>query len=215
METEGVITGAKARGLNNLKLAPLRSREERGTKKEYEEFLEKMDNHVSVNWDFGGDVAYVIKNNKEPKFEEPVDLSEENEKVKWKVMLWEQQVNRYGHRVTTLVHNLEALYSMIFEKLTKIMKAKVQSKMGFLNAGKEKGAIWLLQTIEDIVLNFEETKPIDIALDDQMEVITNLRQEKMMNEDFVKIVSKEMKVYKKYRGKYLWGKVHEKKSSMK
>ena len=83
--------------------------------------------------------------------------------------------------------------------------------MGFLKADKEKSAIWLLQTIEDIVLNFEETKPIDIALDDQMEVIMNLRQGKLTNEDFVKIVSKEMKVYKKYGGNYLWGKVHEKK----
>ena len=117
METEGTTTGAKARGLNSLNLAPLKSREEGGTKKEYEDFLEKLDNHVSVNWDFGGDVAYVIKNNKEPVFEEPVDLSEENEKVKWKVMLWKQQVNRYGHRVTALVHNLEALYSMIFENV--------------------------------------------------------------------------------------------------
>ena len=125
METEGTTTRAKALGFNNLVLAPLKSREEGGTKKEYEDFLEKLDNHVSVNWDFGSDVVYVIKNNEEPKFKELVDLSEENEKVKWKVMLWEQQVNRYGHRVTTLVHNLEALYSLIFEKLTKIMKAKV------------------------------------------------------------------------------------------
>ena len=173
--------------------------------------MEKLDNHVSVNWDFGGDVAYVIKNSKEPVFEEPVDLSEENEKVKWKVMLWKQQVNRYGHRVTALVHNLEALYSMIFENLTKIMKAKIRSKIGFIKSDKEKAAVWLLQTIEDIVLNFEETKPIDIALDDQMEVIINLRQGRLTNEDFVKIVSKELKVYEKYGGNYLWGKVHEKK----
>ena len=62
----------------------MRSREEGGRKKEYEDFLEKVYNHVSINWDFRSDVAYVIKNSEEPKFEELVDLSEENEKVKKK-----------------------------------------------------------------------------------------------------------------------------------
>ena len=80
MEIEGALPGTKARGLNNLNLTSLRSREEGGTKKEYEDFLEKVDNHVSINWDFGSDVAYVIENSEEPKIEEPVDLSEENEK---------------------------------------------------------------------------------------------------------------------------------------
>ena len=82
MKIKGALTGAKARGLNNLNLTSLRSREEGGTKKEYEDFLEKVDDHVLINWDFGSDVAYVITNSEEPKFEEPVDLLEENEKVK-------------------------------------------------------------------------------------------------------------------------------------
>ena len=211
MDSDEPSSGAKARGTRNLEISLLKSREEGGTKKDYEDFLEKIGSHVTINWDFGSDVAYVIKNSEEPEIEEPVDLSEEDEKVKWKMLLWKQQVIRYGYRVNALSDNLGALHSLIFEKLTKIMKAKVRSKKGFLKADKEKDAVWLLGILDDIVLNFEETKPIYLALDDQMEVIMNLKQGKMTNEDFVKLVTKELKVYEKYGGRYLWGKFHDKK----
>ena len=65
----------------------LKSPEKGGSKKEFENFIEKIDNHVSINWEFGQDVAYVLKNNKLPIFKERKDLNDEDEKVKWKVHL--------------------------------------------------------------------------------------------------------------------------------
>ena len=41
-----------------------------------------MDNHVSVNRDFGPNVEYLMHNNKKLAFEEPKDVSEYEEKVK-------------------------------------------------------------------------------------------------------------------------------------
>ena len=51
-----VSRSAVARNLRNLK-AP----EEGGTKKEYEECLEKFQNHVTISWDFGKDIGNHIK----------------------------------------------------------------------------------------------------------------------------------------------------------
>ena len=52
------------------------------------------------------------------------------------------------------------------------------------------------------MLNFEEVKPKVLAIDDQMERIMNLKQKDSSNEDFVKTVAKELKVYEKYDGDF-------------
>ena len=99
-----------------------------------------------------------------------------------------------------------ALYSLINDGLSKIMKAKVRGKQGFNKAQEEKDAVWMLKTIEDITVNFEETKPKLLAIDDQMERIMKLKQGDATNEDYIKMISKELKVYEKHGGDFLWGK---------
>ena len=71
--------GGRATSVKNLKV--LKTPEEGGTKKEYEDFVEKINNHVMVHWSFGSDVGHVIKILKDPKMIEPLDLSIEDEKV--------------------------------------------------------------------------------------------------------------------------------------
>ena len=71
-----------ARTATTLNLKTLKTPAEGGTKSEYEEFLDKIQTHVSINWEFGQDVAYVMKNNALPSFKEPEDLDEtEGKKV--------------------------------------------------------------------------------------------------------------------------------------
>ena len=48
-------------------------------------------------------------------------------------------------------------------------------------------------------------KPHTLAIDDQMERIMKLKQGKYTNEDFLKQLQKELKVYKKHGGDFLWG----------
>ena len=67
-------------------------------KKEYEEFLDRIQNHVIINWGFGSDIGTVIKTMDDPEIEEPQDLTDEQEKVKWRVRLWNQSVDRYGEQ---------------------------------------------------------------------------------------------------------------------
>ena len=65
---------------------------------------------------------------------------------------------------------------------------------------------WLLESLDDIMLNFQMNKPNILALDYQNERIARLKQkENVENDDFIKIVQKDIIVYGKYGGNYVWG----------
>lgn len=200
---EDITAGARAAVIRGLKT--LMTPDEGGTKKDYEDFLEKIYNHVIISWAYGKDIAHVIKTTEEPLIEEPRDLTEEDEEKKWKVRLWEQDVDRYGTRVATLAGNKEALYALIIENLSSLTKSKIRSKKGFKKAEEDTDPIWLLTQLEDIMVRFEEVKPKTIAIDEQMHRIMTLKQADATNEDFVKLVIKELKVYEKHGGDFLWG----------
>jgi len=155
------------------------------------------------------ETSFVLKNTKLPTFDEPEDLSDEDEKIKWKVRLWNQQVDRYGLQINTLEENLSALFSLMFENTSKILKAKLKSKKGFVSAERNKDIVWFLETLDDIILKFEETKPKLLAIDDQMELVMTMKQGNSTNEDFIKLMTKEVKVYTKHGGSFLWGKTQQ------
>lgn len=94
---------------------------------------------------------------------------------------------------------------MVVEHLSAITKSKLRSKQGFSKAEEESDPIWLLAQLEDIMVRFEEVKPKVLAIDDQMQRIMNLKQGDATNEDFVKLLIKELKVYEKHGGDFLWG----------
>jgi hypothetical protein len=184
--------------------------DEGGTKKDYEDFLERIHNHVMITWSWGKDIAHVVKNTEDPSIEEPKDLPTEDEGKKWKVRLWEQAVDRYGSRMATLEGNKEALYALVTSSLSPIAKSKLRGKQGFKKAEEDTDPIWLLTQLEDIMVRFEEVKPKLLAVDDQMQRIMNMRQgTDSTNEEFVKLLIKELKVYEKHGGDFLWGEKQE------
>ena len=206
-DTSPASYGGRTANVPDLKT--LKSPKEGGTKKNYEDFLEKIQNHVSITWPFGDNIAYVLDNNAEPKISKPKDLPEDEQKVAWKKRIWNQKVDQYGLQTKALDNNMGAMYALIKEATSKIMKAKIRSKAGYAHADTSRDLVWLLKTIEDIVLNFEETKPKLLAVDNQMERIMSIKQGDSTNEDYIKTMSKEIKVYEKHRGDFLWGRHQE------
>ena len=203
--TTSAVSGTGSRAANIPNLKNLKSPHKGGTKKEYEEFMDKIQNHISICWNFGEDAAMVLDKIEKPDIPEPKDLSDDEAKIKWKTRVWEQKVDWYAVRIEALEDNMKALYSLIKDSSSKIMKAKIQSKEGFLKADKNRNVIWLLNQIDNIMLNFEESKPKLIAINDQMERIMRLKQGDTTNEDYIKNVIKELKVYEKHAGDFLWG----------
>ncbi len=197
------IAGVRAAEVKNLRV--LKAPEEGGTKKDCEDFLEKIQNHVLLAWEFGKDVGYVVKNGEMPDIKQPTDLSKEDAKVAWKTCIWNHRVDRYALQMDTLTLNLGALYMLVMGHVSKIVWAKVKSKKGYTLADESNNAIWLLGVLEDIMINFEESKPKLLTIDDQMEQIMKLEQGDTTNKDFIKLVTKELKIYEKHGGDCLWG----------
>ena len=197
------VSGQRVAAVRNLEV--LKCPEEGGTKKEYEEFLDKIQNHVTIAWEFGKDTGHVVKTGELPDIKKPEDISDEDEKSKWKMRLWENAVDRYGSRTNALSDNLSALYALIMDWVSKMIRAKVKSKKGYIAAAESNDAVWLLGILEDIMIKFEEDKPKTLAIDDQMERIMRLKQGDMSNEDFLKLCQKELKIYEKHGGDFLWG----------
>ena len=200
--------GARAATVKNLKV--LKTPEEGGTKKDYEDFLEKIQNHVVVQWAFGTDIGHVVKNQKNPEITEPADLTDEEEKSKLKVRLWNVKVDRYAARTMALEENKAALYALMTDAISKIMKSRLRGKVGYQSAEEKSNLKWLLNAMDEIMVRFEEVKPKILSLDDQMERIMKLKQGgETSNEDFLKTVTKEVKVYEKHGGNFLWGPTQE------
>ena len=53
----------------------------RNEKKEYEVFLDNIQNHVTISWVSGNDIGYVISNLKNPYMKEPTNMTNEENKL--------------------------------------------------------------------------------------------------------------------------------------
>ena len=140
----------------------------------------------------------------DPTIPEPKDMTKSEETVRWKVRLWRQEVEIYGDRRAALEVNKGGLYAVLMDGVLNIIKSKLKSKTGYSKADEVNDSVWLLETLEDIMINFEEVKPKPLAIDDQMERIMKIKQGEFTNEDFLKQVQKYLKVYEKHGGDFLW-----------
>ena len=128
-----------------------------------------MQNHVTIRWNFGKYIGHLLKHMEDRKIPEPIDMKVEEEAVKWKVRLWIQIVDRYGNRRAALDENKGALYAVLMEGVLKIIKSKLKSKTGYTKADEVNDSVWILETLEYIMINFEDVNPEELSIDEQME----------------------------------------------
>jgi len=157
-DINSITSTVGGRALTKVDLKILKAPEEGGTKKDFEDFLNALVVHVSINWEFGQDVPYILKNTEEIDIAEPQDLSDEEKKKEWKVRLWNQKVDTYGARLSTMEHNKGALLSLMEDNFSKIMRAKMKANTGYTKAMKLNNLVWFLETLDNIIMKFEEVK---------------------------------------------------------
>ena len=186
---------SRAARIEGLKL--IRCPEEGGNKKEYDNILEDINKHVSVAWIHRSDLSYWLSDGaEEPEMEEPQDLSEEEKKKEWKVILWKKDFDNYGERLRVKKENEKALYALITGNLSKMTKLKVISTIRHAKAEKGSDLKWLMKTLDDIMIGFERIKSPFLARDDQMEKIMRMKQkEGESTKDFINSFQREVKVY--------------------
>ena len=113
---------------NDEGLKELKCPKEGGTKKEYKTYLDKLENFVTIQWPNGSDVGYIVKNRRDFPVPEPESQIEEEKKVDWKQRLWIQRVDQYSIRMENIEMNKTALYALIMNNVSKIVKSKLKSK---------------------------------------------------------------------------------------
>ena len=90
----------------------------------------------------------------------------------------------YGDRHAALEVNKGALYAVLMEGVSKIIKSKLKSKTGYSKADESNDSLWLLETLEDIMINFEQVTTKTLAIDNYMDCIMKLKQGSSTNGDF-------------------------------
>ena len=154
-------TNTPARGTSKVEgLVTLKSPEEQGTKKQYDDFLEKIENHLLQEWAGGQDIGTMLKDNKALVIPEPKDLTAEQEKFKWQQVVWKTQIKKYVERVEIYE---ASLYSLIMGNLSTITRGKVKAKEGYPLAAEANDPLWLLGVLEDIMTNFGDAKKKTLA----------------------------------------------------
>ena len=151
-----------------MNLKTLKAPEERGTKMEYEIVLEKIQNHVTIRWNFGKYIGHLLKHMEDPKTPEPTNMTLAEEAVKWKVRLWSQEVDRYRERHAALEEKKGALYAVLMDRVSKIIKQKMKIKTGYTQEDEVNDYVWLIETLEYIMIKYEDVKPKTQAINDQM-----------------------------------------------
>ena len=104
-------------------------------------------------------------------------------------------VQSFCDRESQLKRNKHALFALLMDGDSKIIRANLKNKSEFTKSEIDGDVLWLIAALDDIMLNFEKNIPNILALDDQNERIAKLRQkENMENEVFIKLIQKELKV---------------------
>ena len=117
--------GSRLTDVKGLKL--LKSPEEAGgTRKEYQDFLDKLENHVTMAWEEGADIGLVVSSGELPDIDMPDDTTDEEEKSKLKQRMWILKVDAYAARDAALKGNVIALYALMTTNFSKMIKSKVQ-----------------------------------------------------------------------------------------
>ena len=60
--------------------------------------------------------------------------------------------------------------------VSNIIKSKLKSKTGYTKADEVNDSVWLLETLEYILINFEVVRPKMLAINHQMECIMKPKQ---------------------------------------
>ena len=95
-----------------------------------------------------------MKHMEDPTTPEPTEMTVAEEAVKWKVRLWRQEVDRYGDRRAAMEEDKGALYAVLMGGVSNIIKSNLKSKTGYSKADEVNNSVWLLETLEDIMINF-------------------------------------------------------------
>ena len=188
------------------------SPEEQGSSKDarmiFEKALKRLEDHVTAEWDEGGDVAYVLQPDGEaPKFSLPPPLTEEQKKDEWLELERKGKAQETLARKLLIEKNKRSLYGTITKYLSEVLKTKLATMHGYKEKHQDKDVEWLVQTLRNIMAGFDGLAHPLIEQDEQLQELLLMRQgPDEGNKDYVNRMTRDIKTYMAYGGSnFLWG----------
>ena len=103
--------------------------------------MEKIQKHVTISWDFGKDIGHLLNHVEDPTIPEPTEMTVAKEAVNCKVRLCIQEVDRYGDRRASLEGERGAMYALLMDGVSNIVKSKLKSKTKYSKADEVKDSL--------------------------------------------------------------------------
>lgn len=88
-----------------------------------------------------------------------------------KHLIREKQVACYIDRLEMFKDNKKVLYNTLWQLCSKLPKTKLMGHPEFKKEQKWQNPIWILQAITSTIYQFNDTKPLSLALDEEMEAM--------------------------------------------
>ena len=184
--------------------------EEQGDKKSFDQFVQTLATHVGIEWNNGSDVAHILDEGKDPTIAYPANLSNEDKKNDALQLRWKRQADAVFDREDDLKKNKRALFALVTHHLSAITKSKVQSMDGYTKAKGDGNPIWLMESLESVMTEYETVNSPAQSIDQSLQrIMTVHQQQNEPNDDFVQRVYKEIKIFDKRGGDFMWGPHYE------
>ena len=121
----------------------------------YDVFIEKFVNYLTSNITGAKDVVKMIVDGddmlKRIDKEEPIDLTEDEEKSKVKVLLKTEEVKKFGARRQQAIDNLVKVYGLIWGQCSAGLQTAIKGESGYDDATDSHDVVWLLRNLQKVV----------------------------------------------------------------
>ena len=139
--------------------------DECSAKNEFVRTVQALGEYVVKNLKQPGDMVSLTKSLTLPTIEVPADLADD-EKSKFLIKVWEQQVTNYTNRLDLLKSNLRVVYTVIWGQCTEAMQFKLKTVSKFAEKDAACDCVWLLMEIKSVMQQFEGQRFLHLALDE-------------------------------------------------
>ena len=139
--------------------------------------------HIRQTFMNGKDIADALESKSEPKFDTWMPQLNSNydeadpkktSSNKGYLMLYEAEIKAFVERKSRYLFNLDSAYTLLFEKCSKVLKNKIQSRSDF--ASIKQNPILLIQAIEEHTVCYNEEKYPLCILFEALKNLVTLRQ---------------------------------------
>ncbi len=121
---------------------------------QFDRTCEELGNYAAMNFKYGDDIQYLVKNLEEKEIKEPEDPVTGASQTKQRI--WQKNVDEYVAQTKHYSQNKSGLYAVVWAQCSLPMQAKLKTWDKFKAVDKDRSVLELLKQIKRISYEFED-----------------------------------------------------------